>query len=203
MNTITKIIIGSLTSIIPFIASADTLVVEGDLDVQGTLKVGDTTNTDTNPSEGSVRFGDNGDGTDDLLGYVDGTWKSLTTDGGSGSNQTLTVNGNQLVISGGNTVTLPSGNPSDELISDFSYSGSQLTITDAGGVRSVTIDSSNPSELSTPATQAAVVSVVDDNGTVEIQPVGDATPALAIAPGGLVTVANAQGDIPMGVFTAQ
>jgi hypothetical protein len=81
--------------------------------IQGALKVGDyTTDPGANASEGTIRFGDDGNGMSDLLGYVDGTWKSLTQNNSSGgTDQTLSVNGDQLTISGagGNTVNLPTG----------------------------------------------------------------------------------------------
>lgn len=39
-------------------------------------------NLGSNALEGSIRFGDDGSGSNDFLGYVDGTWKSLTQSGG-------------------------------------------------------------------------------------------------------------------------
>jgi hypothetical protein len=82
--------------------------------IEGVLKVGDyAADPGANASEGAIRFADDGSGSNDLLGYVDGTWKSLTQSGASGgTDQTLSVVDVQLTISGtgGNTVTLPSGN---------------------------------------------------------------------------------------------
>jgi hypothetical protein len=79
--------------------------------IEGALKVGDyAADPGANASEGAIRFADDGSGSNDLLGYVDGTWKSLTATGGAnGIDQTLSINGDQLTISGssGNTVTLP------------------------------------------------------------------------------------------------
>ena len=84
MNTIKKIFFRLIPLYIAFPVVADTLVVEGDLDIQGTLKVGDyVTELGADASAGAIRFSDNGSGTNDLLGYVDGTWKSLTAAGGS------------------------------------------------------------------------------------------------------------------------
>ncbi len=47
--------------------------------VQGALKVGDySSDPGDGASEGAIRFGDDGSGNNDFLGYVGGTWKSLT-----------------------------------------------------------------------------------------------------------------------------
>ena len=61
--------------------------------IQGALKSGDyTIDPGANASEGAIRFGDDGNGADDLLGYVDGAWKSLTSSGsGSGQSNQLTT----------------------------------------------------------------------------------------------------------------
>ena len=86
------------------------------LQVMGAIKVGDyPTNPGANASEGAIRF-KTANGSNDLLGYVNGSWKSLTQSGGGGSggsDQTLSISGDQLTISGsgGNTVTLPATEP--------------------------------------------------------------------------------------------
>ena len=111
MNANLKYIIGLLILGLSLDVSAETLTIEDDLDVQGVLKVGDyATDPGTNVSVGVIRFGDDGNGANDFLGYVDGAWKSLTAVGGD-NDQTLSISGDQLTISGegGNTVTLPAG----------------------------------------------------------------------------------------------
>lgn len=82
--------------------------------IMGAIKVGDyPSNPGANASEGSIRLRTDASGNNDLLGYVNGSWRSLIQSGGGGD-QTLSISGNQLTISGpgGNTVTLPSGNDS-------------------------------------------------------------------------------------------
>ena len=83
----------------------------GDIDVGGMLFM--NSHDGANASEGAIRFGEDGSGSNDFLGYVDGMWKSLTQSGGggSGTDQTLSISDNQLTISGagGNTITLPAG----------------------------------------------------------------------------------------------
>ena len=83
----------------------------GNIDLEGMLQM--DSHSGANASEGAVRFGNDGNGKNDFLGYVDGKWKSLTQSGGgsSGADQTLSINGDQLTISGagGNTITLPAG----------------------------------------------------------------------------------------------
>ncbi len=57
----------------------------------------------------------------------------------------------------------------------------------------------NVNELQTPTSEVAVVAVTDDDGTVEITPVGDSSAALTISQGGTITMAK-QGNISMGSF---
>lgn len=104
MKTLTKLFLSLLTLGVIYTASAETLTIESDLDVEGTLTVGDSVAT---PLAGAIRW----TGTD-LEGFDGSEWKSLTqSSGGSSTDQTLSISGNDLTISGtgGNMVTLPAG----------------------------------------------------------------------------------------------
>ncbi|HEY0653368.1 MAG TPA: hypothetical protein VGD65_09580, partial [Chryseosolibacter sp.] len=53
--------------------------------------------------------------------------------------QTLTLAGNQLSISNGNSVILPDNSATNELNTNFSIEGTELKIQDAGGIKSVNL----------------------------------------------------------------
>jgi hypothetical protein len=151
----------------PHGALTDLQAKQETLQVQGALAIGDypggTVPTDVlEISEGAIRY----DG-QDLKAYVDpgndGSpgWVSLTSGGDGSAAQTLSINGNQLTISGdeSNPVTLPSAaNPSAELIMEIVLSGTNLVITEPGNVQSV--------DLSSLATDA--VDDADANATNEL-----------------------------------
>ena len=107
MNKTTKLFFSLLTFSIPLVIYAETITVESDLDIDGILTVGNSEEPKTLLA-GSIRW----TGTD-IEGFDGSEWKSLTQSSDNvGVDQTLSIVGDQLTISGaeGNTVTLPSAN---------------------------------------------------------------------------------------------
>lgn len=72
-----------------------------------------------------------------MLSISNGNTVTLADNSSSNEIQSLSVSGNTLSISGGNFVTLSDNDPSNELITGFSLSGNVLQVTDAGGTSSV------------------------------------------------------------------
>lgn len=111
-----------------FILDAETLTIDGELDVQGPVTVGDYASEPASPTLGSVRYNVNGTTpTNDLEAYVSdgaggGVWKSLTETGSGtgGASNVLTNDGgsNQVVVvaADGTVVIDPDGDSVDPAI---------------------------------------------------------------------------------------
>ncbi|MCF6359233.1 MAG: tail fiber domain-containing protein [Cyclobacteriaceae bacterium] len=85
--------------------------------------------------------------------------------------QNLTLNNNELSISGGNSVVLSDNDPTNELVQGVTLSGSILTLTDAGGDTSVDLstlpnaDNSNTNELQTISKTGSTVTLSNSGGS--------------------------------------
>ncbi|MEM7791766.1 MAG: hypothetical protein AAF546_10220 [Verrucomicrobiota bacterium] len=102
-------------------AIAETLTVEGDLDVSGQLTVGSSATT---PVEGTIRYGDDGSGNNVFQGYDGSSWKSLTT--GENSSSLFDPGGSEVVtVDTEGNVGIGNQSPSAELdlVGDLILSG--------------------------------------------------------------------------------
>jgi len=119
--------------------------------------------------------------------------------------QLLELNGNELSISKGNTVTLQDNDPTNELLQNIAIAGSTLIITDAGGDKSVELsglisaDNSSTNELQTISKAGNTVTLSNSGGSF-VDEVNDADfdPANEIQTiskaGSTVTLSNSGGS---------
>ena len=129
----------------------------------------------------------------DLSGYLDNT-----------DNQTLSITGNQLNISGGNSVSLPPDGDSDSNneIQNITRSGSTVTLSNGGGSVSINDADANPTnELQTLIQSGTQVTLSNGGGTIsvadndnsssnEIQNLGLSGNTLSISGGNNVSLAG-------------
>ncbi|MFN8288124.1 MAG: tail fiber domain-containing protein [Chitinophagales bacterium] len=133
------------------------------LEVNGAVKIGNTTQTHA----GTIRY----TGTD-FEGYVGGIWKSMTAQGGGGT-QTLSLAGNNLTISGGNSVNLSGINTDNQLLT-LSQTNGLLGIANGNTVQLPwSIDSNNTAVVLLPAYEVGIGSAnpaqkLEVNGAIKI-----------------------------------
>ncbi len=128
------------------------------LEVNGAIKIGNTSSSNL----GTIRY----TGTD-FEGFVGGIWKSMTGQGGGGT-QTLSLAGANLSISGGNSVNLSALNTDNQLLT-LSQTNGRLGIVNGNTVQLPwSIDSITTSVVLLPAYEVGIGVIANPTQKLEI-----------------------------------